>query len=959
MNEELDLPIVKTDLYTAEEELLKMSTEFFKTNDGDKLEVSKSKNSIFGYFTQAASYILKSSALHKNLLLDEFFLNTASIDSSIYNFAKLYNYNIEHANPSRVNVNLAISCNDLMKSLGVNLPLNSSVTRKFRIQKETKFNFGSFMFMLPSAINLTINYKKDGSGKEIFSGNAVYTAETDGLYNLKDKIPENLYIKAITKTISIGSGEYNTFLILDLAIYQVTLNRFITTSTAIDLNETLEYEYDFNEQLADFTVEVKEPLEGNFKMLKPEFNNLSASTEEEKVIHYNFPSENRIRLYFGNNPEYRPPFNSELRFSIYTTRGENSNFTYDYTLGDQIVVNLDIIPNDEEYTDLESTYLIDLSGTKTFCANTTSATGGRDKLTVEEIKKELIRKILTRENLITDIDLNYFFKDLALLAKINNGKIMFFKKRDDVIKRLFNAFVMLKDNEGNIIPTNTINLNLTFDDLYKSSFMLKAGTLIIYDKVNSVYKLMEENENVSDYINNDYFVYSLPFLTKVKVEGENSFPRNVFYKNSINDTYIFSFKNTPTTIGIEGTINNLNIVRNSIFDDTYTFLVNMYVSSQYENVGEDNLAVLLRFYTGKYENKNYVLNMICVKDKRAVNTWYCDIKTTDVIDNNENIIVQNIPEKKNLDGSSLRVVQGGCFINNNTSYIEKDEYLIPEKFGVEAIALFNIGGIITKDQKNPLTPYQIQDLYNKYDLNALKDILVGRADKKLIIDPDNFPNSKIYIPLNSFILADDQKISIFHSLSEIFNSDLVINNDGTFLIKELPVIGTQYFSNYTRSQNTLNLIDQYDSILNSQLDKLEMNTTINLKFFNTYGYSRYFSSNKTNLNIALRIKNDNITEEIDERIRKEIIKLVEDSNEKNYLSFSDISRKLLNEFTSIKYLDVVGINNVGTQVIEKIKETDPNNMTKEEVQDYIPEFLNINRKVENNSLTYCIDIEYI
>jgi hypothetical protein len=109
----------------------------------------------------------------------------------------------------------------------------------------------------------------------------------------------------------------------------------------------------------------------------------------------------------------------------------------------------------------------------------------------------------------------------------------------------------------------------------------------------------------------------------------------------------------------------------------------------------------------------------------------------------------------------------------------------------------------------------------------------------------------------------------------------------------------------------------------------------------------------------MKISAKNPTTDLDNKIKNTIIKQVESSNENDFLSFSNIINTLLNTYNNIKFINIVGINQIGEQVIYKTSSTDPTEMTKAQVKEFIPEFLNVNRKLENNSLKYCIDIEYI
>jgi len=93
---------------------------------------------------------------------------------------------------------------------------------------------------------------------------------------------------------------------------------------------------------------------------------------------------------------------------------------------------------------------------------------------MSEIKQTIINEISTRNTITTQTDLNNYFNILtSLIEDINDGKVTFMKKRDDVLRRIYNTYLLLRDNtddsildESNstagilssCVPTNTIDI---------------------------------------------------------------------------------------------------------------------------------------------------------------------------------------------------------------------------------------------------------------------------------------------------------------------------------------------------------------------------------------------------------------------------------------------------------------------------------------------------------------------
>ena len=58
------------------------------------------KAGLFGYVTEALAMITRDSSFHKMMIYNEYFLNTAIMPKSIYNWAKMFNINCIDAIPS-------------------------------------------------------------------------------------------------------------------------------------------------------------------------------------------------------------------------------------------------------------------------------------------------------------------------------------------------------------------------------------------------------------------------------------------------------------------------------------------------------------------------------------------------------------------------------------------------------------------------------------------------------------------------------------------------------------------------------------------------------------------------------------------------------------------------------------------------------------------------------------------
>jgi len=159
------------------------------------------------------------------------------------------------------------------------------------------------------------------------------------------------------------------------------------------------------------------------------------------------------------------------------------------------------------------------------------------------------------------------------------------------------------------------------------------------------------------------------------------------------------------------------------------------------------------------------------------------------------------------------------------------------------------------------------------------------------------------------------------------------------------------------------------------LKKLENNTSVNLNFYNTYGQSKYYRLSSgilvnTDMHIKLSIKLiDTYTTDLDFKIKNFILDFIEKINGTSNKTFaiSNLTEALESEFDDIQYIEfeelngnelTAGKNQVIVSDCPPIEE-----MTKEQLINYIPEFLNVHIEKETyiegkNNFVVGIDITY-
>ena len=170
-------------------------------------------------------------------------------------------------------------------------------------------------------------------------------------------------------------------------------------------------------------------------------------------------------------------------------------------------------------------------------------------------------------------------------------------------------------------------------------------------------------------------------------------------------------------------------------------------------------------------------------------------------------------------------------------------------------------------------------------------------------------------------------------------------------------------SAYSMSDNILS--DNFYTALKDQYDYLNKVTAINtlitnsysidIKFYNTYGNSIWFSAgdddttllDRVNIRIRFKVKpayginTNDLTRDIKIFI-KDYIENIDDSGSNSFY-VSNLITELENKFDGIKYLQFININDMAStvQVIENNSISDLTSLSKEKRMVYVPEYLTI------------------
>ena len=657
-------------------------------------------------------------------------------------------------------------------------------------------------------------------------------------------------------------------------VSQVLVRDNILSTSVMDI--------DFDGKLANFEVFYIE--NGNDQEMQLKKVMINAATPTVPFVYYEMINENKIRLTFKYNSVFVPKYNSEIVCRIYTSSGSAGNFKkYDGDL---------ICSSDSEKFAYNSNMTIvgKING---------SSYGGKDVLSMEELRNKIVRAYSTNSTITTSSDLQLKFDEVS--DSINGVQVLFKKKRDDVFIRLFGAYALMKDENNNILPTNTLNVTCNRSNLIDitspdapNRMMIKPGTVYKYKNADSYDTVMATNADGSrmtimdiDESNTD-FMFTNPFLIGINVN-----PNIVgYYLNTINSNLAIDYTYVNDNSPIQFISNGIQMERNAIIgNDFYKVTVKLMPSiseMSYEGIIElpdeeasdytirakyNGHVESMDYYTDPDSNKSYIRAMI-IYDTEIESEKIQYIQASAILGLGED----------SIPGYEMQYNVGETFVANDILGIKMPKDLNKLK----VVADFDYA-LKSNEYYIPFTIEKYDESNNVYYCNAY----IGTTDEidttgRIIINHGIFNKSNIentFLPMKmkDFMIEacvlynnDGQnmphKYSDFKGLNEFtytnayttsstnlayFVEDLQFirstidylpgstNKDWIINVSEVPMVQASWAIDTTRFFNFIEDYKAMDGIMQDVYYNLENNFSIDTKFYNTYGKARFYTVGNT------------------------------------------------------------------------------------------------------------------
>jgi len=692
--------ILSTDIYEITEFLDQVRHDNITDIDNTSSTVG-----IFGYMNEMFSQTLQNSLVVISENVNETIPTRAKFSKNVINHAMNLGISDIYAKPAVMTMMIYLPITYMEANF---TEINETTGKaKFILSRECPIIVGSHEFHLDYDVIFTRT--KNPQGKYVYT--AIYDLFKTGTTEVKQSNPISDMTNPYITTVMQCTIDRTDFVAFSARLHQVTLttvSKNILTSSPI---ENKAVTFDFTGQLAAFDVDVIE--NGVTTHLTPVYSGLIDYTiQDGSWCYYSFINENTIRVLFSPD-SYMPSMNAVVKVNIQTSEGASGNFTYNN--------NFKISLKSETYNNYNGMYAYIyplLDGI---------STTGRDKKSIADIRKIIPREASSRGAIINTSDLNNFFNSI----NDDECKLYFKKKKDNQFERMYYTYMLMR-KDGNVYPTNTLNVRIKQTDFEgfsgNNNLVIKPGAKFYYydhgtdvdndfatiiPPSNLIEGLDKEEYPYPMIVNKDgnmvrVFEYTTPFAITIDDDLISS-----YFLTIMNDNKTFAFDNINTESDLQFIATNMNWKRGYVFnkdnthevDNKYTMEVVMtqnnintdygLVKHTYDSNGEViwnkedvYIRMVMVLYTDETETHPYRYVEAELTDydpKSFIYTFKFNMGTDDYMDLNNRINITGIYNCGNEE------LQHKGSIENSHGYMNKNTFA---KIFILADLGTNIGTII-------------------------------------------------------------------------------------------------------------------------------------------------------------------------------------------------------------------------------------------------------------------------
>lgn len=841
---------ISSDIYELSNYVNEIEKEFTPEVSSDTLMIG-----INGMIAELFSNTLQNSVIMASEFANESIPTKAKFEKNIIAHAIGLNVTNLNAVPAKMNVFLAFIEDEIIDRIG-------GGSGEFVFDCDNKIYFGDYEFHPDYDIIIKRIRLSNGS----YTYTAMYDLTGENVYENPISDIKNPYLTPPVVMKINGTR----FLFTSCLLRQVEKSQIYKKVLSNNIVAYKTVNFQFEGQLAGFTVDVVNS--NGTTHLVPVYEGLVNSNSKYPYIWYTYLDSNTIRLKF-DTLSYSPKINSDVVINLYTTQGDDGNFKWSSTEYPQFSFDSERLG----YTNITAE-VRPVDGESLY---------GTNKKTITELKRIIPVEALARGSITTETDLQNYFN----MIDTDSSKMYFYTKRDNYNERLKYAYMVMKDSNGNIVPTNTINLKINPSDLQKDNnsvkLVLKRGQILELEADGSTAHILKDRSEISDYSGKFYYIipynfaictnplYGMYFLSTMNVNKNLAF---CYINENCQYQYISTYLNW-----------NRPYLENS---DTYnlTFSVEQNLAdddSMIQVDEEGNITSSVKAFLTIYNSEGAVYrwvegNIISYNQDAKIATFKFSMSTEDYIDSYNNIRINGV----SMIGDDGSAIDYGYFPGTAKAMIH----------------------IVTKQLE-----YSVDKTYTDLDGNTK----VNLQEQIPIIEDD-------WCVTNSYEIENG--LDFFYNYSEIVYSTVEVkaneeNPEGyEYHISDVPVIKYDYFRTEDMVEFFCGELIRRKLYIDEAIQYLEDSFGMNFKFFNTYGPSKLFTIdnatdyiNRVNLSLTFRLAlQTNYDENIITYITDDIKSFINDINSVDSLHMSNLVADITAKYSeSIKYFEFVDMNGYG------------------------------------------------
>ena len=891
---------INTDIYNISDNMNNLLKRYIEDEDETTLSMG-----IFGFVSDTESKKIQIATIMAGQLGNEMFPTRAKLTKNVLTHAVYHNIEGINAKPAQLTITLCIKMKDLEEYI---------VDNHFYLEADCPIFLEKYEFHLDYDVMIT--RKKVTNGWSYSAQYVVYDENDEKIINRLSDITHP-YLKQ-PFIIKIGSDDY---IGIQCTVRQCTIEKIDDVMISDSIIENKSYEFQFDNQMADFTIKVTE--NGKEFNITPYLYGMNVD-DTEYYCWYLYVAADTIRITFDSR-SFIPSLNSKIAIKSWTTLGANGNFEYLNSEGIGESVYVDLTSTKYNYR-LITAYMEAL----------TDSVNGSDRKTKEQLQKLIPRAALARGSVTTESDLESYFD----LINNNTNRLVMQKKVDNQLARVWYGYFLLKDDINNIIPSNTIDIRFVLNSEHivkcdDGRYIMPAGTVLKYDPETKLADPIDDSKvpplNMPEYYDG-YYYYMTIYNT-------------VLCRNPLHCAYYLTNRN-----------NNSYFLYSYVNDESNVqFIANHFHFERLMLIDQDTYSISFTIAQSIIDN---ALSIYSYEDVTYTDTYGNEITETIVTQNVKVVIVLYSD-----DGiTPYRWIEATLTEVNTTDYYYsfKAEMVTDSQFD-DLNRIKILGANEAGSQK---TMYGFFGEQTRMDIYILARIPAVTSIDHPRVDLDNIaPGYDEYVVTNIYTAVEG--ISFYSNYTDVLNTKVVVdeNTDSVFYISGVPVVGRHYMVTETDVKYLIEAITERKAYIDYCLKLIENNMNIDFKFFNTYGpSSTYTLEDKEtfigNVDLTMRFKVA-LRDESDIQTKEDIIKsikaMVEDLYDTGDWHSSNLIQDIMNEYEDrIYFIEFVGFNkfDADDQHIIKVPIEDPTT---------VPEFLCIRNILNPETLLLdpCIDIETV